>query len=116
VAVGAYTTAGDPAVGVALLFTCEEKPVIFGNPTGYCREDVDRLFTDAQQQTNFQDRNKIYRRLQAILAGDLPVLPFVSTISADVYATRFVFDDPRGPGPALTDSFWSGWEYVHKAK
>jgi peptide/nickel transport system substrate-binding protein len=106
-----YNSRGDPAIGVALAFVCEDDrdPPTFGNSTGYCRQDVDQIFQEASRTTDFEKRRAIYQRVQRILADDLPLLVFMGRAGAALADRKFDYSVPHA-----ASSQSSGWEFVQR--
>lgn len=101
----------DPELGVARFYVCEDDaaPVNFGNPTGYCSDEVDSLFTEAGSATSPDDRGALYRQLQEILADDLPLIPIMSSVSATLMDKRFDYSSAMN-----STSGGTGWESVYE--
>ncbi len=70
----AYGTLGDPALGIARAYTTAGVGKRFGNPTSYSNPAVDKLFEEGARATTLEERGVPYRKLQAILAEDLPAM------------------------------------------
>lgn len=102
---------GDPAVGVSRAFVCEDdaKPVAFGNSSGYCNPELDKMFAEAARGSSPDERRQIYQQIQEILATDLPALPLVTRVTATVTDRNFNYE------PVLNSSWYmTGWESVHR--
>jgi peptide/nickel transport system substrate-binding protein len=69
-----YTSYSDPALGIARTFVTASIGRPYGNAAQYSNPDVDKLFLQGETATSLDDRGKFYRKAQAILALDLPVL------------------------------------------
>jgi peptide/nickel transport system substrate-binding protein len=71
-----YSTAGDPALGVARAYHSEsiKQGTTFNNATGYSNPEVDKLFDEGRDAPNQAARAVAYHKVQEILARDLPVL------------------------------------------
>lgn len=71
-----YGTSGDPALGIARLYVTSsiKQGAKFNNASRYSNPEVDRLFAEGQNSTTQEQRAVFYRRVQAILARDLPTL------------------------------------------
>jgi peptide/nickel transport system substrate-binding protein len=106
-----YASRGDPALGVSRAFVCEDDkdPPTFGNPTGYCRKDVDDLFAQAARTADFDKRHQAYQQIQKILADDLPEFVFIGEQQASLSDKKFDLSAPRKATSAS-----SGWEYVKR--
>ena len=100
-----YTTYGDPALGVARTFVTSSIGRPFGNPSGYSNPEVDTLFQQAENATTVQDRGAIYRKVQTILATDMPVLMLHEGVTLDA-ASRRVEGVWGGQGYGLWHSAW----------
>lgn len=86
----AYSTAGDPALGVERLYISSAiRKAPFVNASGYSNPEVDKLFAEGADATATADRARAYRQVAVILAEDLPVLPIWQTALINV-ATRRV--------------------------
>jgi peptide/nickel transport system substrate-binding protein len=85
----AYSTAGDPALGVARLYissAIQKRP--FLNVSGYSNPEIDALFDAGANQSDFASRGAAYKKAAPILARDLPVIPIWETASINVASTR----------------------------
>ncbi|CAN7662078.1 ABC transporter substrate-binding protein [Caballeronia sp. LjRoot34] len=69
-----YTSFGDPALGLARIFETSAIGKTYGNSSGYSNKTVDDLFAQAEQATTDASRGALYKKVQAILADDLPML------------------------------------------
>ncbi len=71
-----YTTYGDPGVGVARVYVCDNiRPAPFANVSRYCNPRLDELFRQAASATTQAERAKYYYPAQEILMRDLPAIP-----------------------------------------
>jgi len=87
--VQAYSSGGDPAVGVARLYvTSAIQKVPFVNASGYSNSTVDALFRKGTLATTQAERATYYRQVQAVLARDLPTLVIEEEKEFDVASTR----------------------------
>ncbi len=68
-----YTSFGDPALGIARAFVTSSIGKQFGNPSGYSNPEVDKLFEEGERAPTQEGRGVAYRKVQTILADDLPV-------------------------------------------
>jgi peptide/nickel transport system substrate-binding protein len=85
----AYSTAGDPALGVARLYissAIQKRP--FLNVSGYSNPEVDALFEAGANEADFKARGEAYKKAAPILARDLPVIPIWETASINVASVR----------------------------
>ena len=69
-----YTSYADPALGLARAFVSSSIGKVFANPTGWSTPEVDKLFADGARATDFADRGVFYKKAQAIIADELPML------------------------------------------
>lgn len=69
-----YTSYSDPALGIARAFVSSAIGRPFGNASRYSNPEVDALFADGQRATSFAERGVFYKKVQDILAQDLPIL------------------------------------------
>jgi len=67
-----YTTAGDPAIGIARAYVTMNEGRPFTNPTGYSNPKLDGIFAQAATVPDRQDRRRLYFEAQRIIAEDLP--------------------------------------------
>ncbi len=86
-----------------------EDPRDFGNPSGYCREDVDAPFQKASQTLDLETRRGIYLQLQEILAEELPNLIAMGTQGWGASDSQFDYS-----GVLQTYGGYSGWETVNR--
>ena len=56
-----------------------------GNVMFYSNPEVDRLMKQGRQLADFAKRKEIYDRVQQILAEDLPVLPLLADLAANIH-------------------------------
>jgi len=71
-----YTTYGDPAIGVARVYVCDNiKPLPFANVSRYCNPKLDELFRQAASATSQAERARYYAPAQEIIARELPAIP-----------------------------------------
>lgn len=66
---------GDPALGVSRTYISDNirKGVMFSNTMGYENPEVDRLFAEAAMETDPEQRQDLYSKVQKILVEDVPV-------------------------------------------
>jgi len=80
-----YATAGDPAVGVQRLYICSDvRKAPFVNASGYCNPPVDALFAQGAAQLSQSARAEAYKKVQVLLARDIPSFPVVQLAEVDV--------------------------------
>ena len=64
----------DPAVGVSRLYVCDNiKKQAYTNTSGYCDEEVDKLFAQAAEEADFDKRQALYDKVSKILIEDMPM-------------------------------------------
>lgn len=106
VTIQAYSTAGDPALGIARTYvTSSIVQAPFVNCSGYSNPEVDRLFEEGDTASAQEERAAFYRQVQVILAQDLPVLPIWQPVYMNVASTRV-------QGPWATATGYEHWEDV----
>jgi peptide/nickel transport system substrate-binding protein len=85
----AYSTAGDPALGIARLYISSAiRKAPFVNASGYSNPEVDRLFAAGASASALADRAAAYKQAEKILANDLPVFPIWQTALLNVATKR----------------------------
>lgn len=108
----AYTTGGDPALGISRLYATRSirKGQAFGNGSQYSNSDVDKLFDDGEAAANSQARAIAYYRVQEILADDLPALNIHETADKEPASV-----DVQGLWTGAEEySWWDGvWMLKH---
>jgi peptide/nickel transport system substrate-binding protein len=85
----AYSTGGDPALGVSRLYVSsaiQKRP--FLNVSGYSNPEVDKGFEDGARLSETQERGRHYKSVAPILARDLPLFPLWQTASINVASRR----------------------------
>jgi peptide/nickel transport system substrate-binding protein len=87
--VQAYTTAGDPAIGIHRAYATNKSRRPFVAPTGYSNPEVDDLFNQAAGTTDFAERGKFYRKVAPILVRDLPTVLLLERGEADFVNKKF---------------------------
>lgn len=76
----AYSTGGDPALGVSRLYVSSAiRKAPFVNCSGYSNPEVDALFQQGAEQAQQSARAEAYRKVQVVLARDLPSFPIWET-------------------------------------
>jgi len=74
-AIQEIATGPDPAIGIARLYVSSNiRKVPFTNGEGYSNPEVDALFDQGAREPNQAKRAVIYKKIQEILAKDLPLL------------------------------------------
>ena len=72
----------DPAIGVSRLYVCDNiKNQAYTNTSGYCNEDVDRIFAAAALEADFGKREALYAEVQDVLLDEMPMLWLFDTPS-----------------------------------
>jgi peptide/nickel transport system substrate-binding protein len=97
-ALTAYTSFYDPALGIARAFVTSSIGKPFGNPTGYSNPTVDDLFQKAATLTAQDQRGAIYRQLQVILADDLPEINLRDRLPMDASSKKLHGMEDENPG------------------
>ena len=97
-----YTSYGDPALGLARAFVTATIGRGYGNPSGYSNPEVDRLFAEAEQGTTEVARGDIYKKIQKILADDLPEFTLRERVLYDAYNSQI-----QG---VEADAFFESWK------
>jgi peptide/nickel transport system substrate-binding protein len=78
-----YTTAGDPAIGIARAYVTMNEGRPFTNPTGYSNPKLDDLFARAATVPARDERRKLYFEAQRIIADDLPTVNLIDRTEVD---------------------------------
>ena len=85
-----YCNGLDPEIGVRRMYVSSNiAKVPFSNAAAYRNTEVDRLFDEAAATADPVTRGMTYRRLQEILATDLPYWWLVETDYTVAYRSRF---------------------------
>jgi peptide/nickel transport system substrate-binding protein len=84
----AYTTGGDPAIGIARVYSTLSPGTSFTNPSGYANPKVDELFTQGALTPKLAVRQKAYFAVQKILAEDLPTIPLIDRKEVDAASSK----------------------------
>ena len=72
----------DPAIGVSRLYVCDNiKNQAYTNTSGYCNEEVDKLFAEAALEADFERRTALYKDVQQVLTEEMPMLWLFDTPS-----------------------------------
>ena len=81
----AYSTGGDPALGVSRLYVSSAiRKAPFVNCSGYASPEVDKLFEQGAEEAERSSRAEAYKKVQVILARDLPSFPLWETALINV--------------------------------
>jgi peptide/nickel transport system substrate-binding protein len=103
----AYSTAGDPALGVSRLYvTSAIRKASFVNASGYSNPQVDQLFDEAAAASVQAERAMAYKQIEKILATDLPVFPIWQTAALNVASTRVQGKWAWSTGHDYLDEVW----------
>ena len=100
-----YTSGGDPAIGLARIFVTSSIGKTYGNASRYNNPEIDRLFIEAEQGVDQESRGKIYQKIQAILAEDLPVFTLREGTAYDVYTSAIQGLDNDAYFPTWADAW-----------
>jgi peptide/nickel transport system substrate-binding protein len=106
VAFNNYTTYSDPALGIARTFVTAAIGHPFGNAARYSNPEIDRLFEQGERPASFEERGPFYRKAQAILAADLPVLTLRQHREMNVAARNFEGIAGKVQGLGLWTDAW----------
>ena len=72
----------DPAIGISRLYVCDNiKNQAYTNTSGYCDKEVDRIFAEAAQESNYEKRTALYHEVQDLLLEEMPMLWLFDTPS-----------------------------------
>jgi peptide/nickel transport system substrate-binding protein len=103
----AYSTSGDPALGVARLYVSSAiKKAPFVNASGYSNPEIDKLFDDGANATSLNDRGEAYKKAQVILARDLPVFPMWQTALINVASKKVKVPGSWSTGYDYWEEVW----------
>lgn len=69
----------------------------------YSNPEVDRLMKQGRQIPDFAKRKEIYDQVQKILAEDLPVLPLLADLAANIHTTAVGLPKPQPGGLGLIE-------------
>lgn len=107
ITIQSYTTAGDPALGVARAYVMSSiKHAPFVNCSGYSNPEVDKLFQQGADAPTLAQRAVPYKQLQVILARDLPIIPFWESAQMNVASTRVHGPWAQGTGYEFWEDVW----------
>jgi peptide/nickel transport system substrate-binding protein len=84
----AYTTAGDPAIGIERVYSTFSPGTMFTNPSGYSNPKVDDLFAQGALTPKLSIRQQAYFAVQKILAEDLPTIPLIDRKEVDAASSK----------------------------
>ena len=71
VTMGSFATGPDPAIGTEVRYACRFIVQQTGrNSSGYCNEDVDKLFEAAGKELDEKKRAESYRKIQELMSED----------------------------------------------
>ena len=77
------TSNGDPELGIARFYTTQSIKVSFGNASRYSNPEIDQAFAQGASTTDLKERQAAYKKVQEILARDLPTLPLADYENID---------------------------------
>lgn len=85
-----YCNGADPDSGVRRMYASDNiSSVPFSNAAGYRNPEVDRLFKQAGETDNYDERARLYAEAQRIVASDLPYWWLVETVVTSAWRSRF---------------------------
>jgi peptide/nickel transport system substrate-binding protein len=88
-----YGLGPDPDLGVERLYnSANVLPLPFVNNSGYVNKDVDKLFDEQRLASTFDERKRIYDRIQELVWDDMPVLPMCAYAQVALYDKNRVTD------------------------
>jgi peptide/nickel transport system substrate-binding protein len=102
----AYTTGGDPAIGIARVYQTIPPGTAFTNASGYSNPAVDALFAQGALTPKVAERQKAYFALQKILAVDLPVIPLIDRKEIDAANSKLQGQWQSGQPYSEWDQVW----------
>ncbi len=79
-----FTSGGDPASGYHRLYTTQDFGTPFVSATGYSKEEVDELLSEAASTPDVEERKAVYEEALNIIAQDVPILALYEEESVDV--------------------------------
>ncbi len=83
-------------------FACDRIPPRGFNKPRYCNHELDRLMARAAQSYDRAERIALYRKIQKILAHDLPMIALYQGMSINVFPLAL-----RYQSNAITSPFWN---------
>lgn len=96
-AIISYCNGTDPEIGVRRQYDSSMiGPVPFSNTAGYADPVVDSLFRRAGTTMDREARGQLYRRIQELVARELPYVWLVESVSARAHGTRCSGFGPSG--------------------
>ncbi len=74
VTMGSFATGPDPAIGTEIRYSCRNhRAAVLGrNTSGYCNEEVDKLFAAAGKELDEAKRAALYHKIVALITEDAP--------------------------------------------
>ena len=85
-----YCNGADPDSGVRRMYVSDNiGSVPFSNAAAYRNPEVDRLFAQAAQSDNYDERGRTYAAIQRIVAADLPYWWLVETVGTSAWRERY---------------------------
>ena len=92
---------------------CDQKPTDQNafqgrNYPGFCSPEVDRLLDEAQRTLDDALRRALHRRIAAIVADEVPMIPLYDRVDVSVVPRTFQGWRPTG---MLQSVAWNAWEW-----
>ncbi|MDP2339346.1 MAG: peptide ABC transporter substrate-binding protein [Deltaproteobacteria bacterium] len=92
---------------------CDQKPTeknAFSgrNYPGFCSPEVDRLLDEAQRTLDDASRRALHRKIAAIIADEVPMIPLYDRVDVSVIPKDFKGWRPTG---MLQSIAWNAWEW-----
>jgi peptide/nickel transport system substrate-binding protein len=108
--VNAYSTGGDPTIGIARAYISTEiRPAPFVNVARYSNPEVDRLFSEGAATMDRKRRAKAYFKAQEILAEELPYIwLFEGAYDTNLVKSTFKNCFQRSIGTQFVEVWWTG--------
>ena len=103
--INGYTSYGDPALGLSRIWVTASIGKPYGNASGYSNPEVDDLFAQGEKAVTEADRAKIYQKIQAIEAVDLPVLTIRERMAFNAYTATIQGLDNDAYLPTWADAW-----------
>ena len=96
----------DPAIGVSRLYVCDNiKNQAYTNTSGYCDEEVDKIFEMAAVEPDIEKRRELYFKVQDILLEEMPMLWLFDTPSL-FFNHKELFFPAYGTAEAWDVMYW----------
>lgn len=89
IGIAAYCNGSDPEIGVRRQYVSSSiAPIPFSNMAGYRNPVIDSLFDRAGGSLVIEERQRLYREIQAIAVRDQPYVWLVETLGTRAYGIR----------------------------